>query len=192
MSSPTPQRPVRPHHQPLLHRPAHAPRVPFALLVVGLIVGGMGLLLVLNTASAANELRRHDIAARDAQIADNVQQLSNDVAASAAPANLADAAIALGMVPAGNPGFLRVGANGKVTVLGSPGQATAPPQVAPPSTPKPKPTAKPTPTRTPKSTGKATPTGKATASTSGSPTKPAPTKPTPTPTPTVSLPGGPR
>jgi len=191
MSSPTPQRPVRPHHQPLLHRPAHAPRVPFALLVVGLIVGGMGLLLVLNTASAANELRRHDIAARDAQIADNVQQLSNDVAASAAPANLADAAIALGMVPAGNPGFLRVGANGKVTVLGSPGQATLPPQVAPPSTPKPKPTAKPKVTARLRPTGTATPTGKATTSTSGSP-KPAPTKPTPTPTPTVSLPGGPR
>ena len=33
MSSPSPQRPVRPHHQPLLHRPAHAPRVPFALRI---------------------------------------------------------------------------------------------------------------------------------------------------------------
>lgn len=185
-----PQRPARPQRAPLLHRPAHAPRVPFALLVVGLIVGGMCLLLVLNTGSAANELRRHDIAARDAAVADQVQQLQNQVAASAAPGNLANAAIALGMVPAGNPAFLRIGANGAVTVLGSPGPATAPPQVARPTTPKPSPTAKPTGTKSTKSTATATskPGATATASRSRS-TSPAST---PTPTPTVSLPGGPR
>ena len=42
--------------------PARAPRAPFALLVTGLIAGGMALLLGLNTMSAANELHRHDIA----------------------------------------------------------------------------------------------------------------------------------
>lgn len=187
-----PQRPVRPHHAPLLHRPAHAPRVPFALLVVGLIVGGMCLLLVLNTGSAANELRRHDIAARDAAVADEVQQLQNQVAASAAPANLASAAVALGMVPAGNPAFLKIGANGAVTVLGSPGPATAPPAVAPPTTPRPSPTTKPSPSTSAKA-GAKTPTGTATSTKSGSATgSPTPSTPTPTPTPTVSLPGGPR
>ena len=60
--------------------------MPFAVLVVGLVVGGMALLLALNTASAANELRRHDLAAQDSQIAAQLQVLRNEVAASAAPA----------------------------------------------------------------------------------------------------------
>jgi len=100
-------------------KPKHAPRVPFALLITGLVVGGLALLLVLNTFSAANELRRHDLATRDASIAAQLQELQNEVADSAAPANLAAAAVALGMVPAGNPAFLVIGRNGKVRVMGS-------------------------------------------------------------------------
>lgn len=118
----------------MMSRPApkHAPRVPFALLIVALVVGGLATLLVLNTASAANELKRHDLTAKDADVAAKVEQLRNEVAASQAPGNLARVAAQLGMVPAGNPAFLQIGANGKVRVLGSPGPATAPP-VAPPS-----------------------------------------------------------
>ncbi len=110
--------------------PTHAPRVPFALLLLGLVVGGMCLLLLLNTASAANEVRRHDFAAKDAGVAAQVQQLQNQVAASAAPGALGSAAAQLGMVPAGNPAFLEIGPNGSVRVLGSPAPASA--AVAPP------------------------------------------------------------
>ena len=182
--------PLASARHPRLHPPAHAPRVPFALLVVGLIIGGMCLLLVLNTASAANELSRHDLAAHDAQVAAQVQQVRNQVAASAAPGNLANAAIAMGMVPAGNPAFLRVGENGSVTLLGSPGQASAPPAAAPPT---PTPTKTPTPTHTPspKPSTSVTASGKGTRAAATTP-RAAPTKPAPTPTPTVSLPGGPR
>ena len=90
----------------MMSRPApkHAPRVPFVLLLLGLLVGGLIMLLVLNTASAANELRRHDLAAQDDNIAATVEQLRNEVAASMAPNNLARVASQLGMVPAGNPG----------------------------------------------------------------------------------------
>ena len=102
----------------------HAPRVPFALLVTVLIVGGMGLLLLLNTASAANEVQRHDLTARDAMVAAQVQELQNEVAASAAPGNLARAAAELGMVPGANPAFLVVGADGTVRVLGRPAPAS--------------------------------------------------------------------
>ena len=98
------------------------------MLVVGLIVGGMCALLALNTASAANELSRHNLAVKDADVAAQVQQLQNEVAASAAPGSLGSAAAALGMVPAGNPAFLQVGSNGVVRVLGSPAPASAPPQ----------------------------------------------------------------
>jgi hypothetical protein len=177
--------------------PKHAPRVPFALLVTALVVGGMCALLGLNTASAANELSRHNLAVKDADIAGQVQELRNEVAASAAPGALGSAAAALGMVPAGNPAFLQIGANGRVRVLGSPAPvsaAAAPrPVVTTPTTPtthtsgptKPggiKATSTATSTATSKKTG-ATKTG----------TTPTPTaQPTPTPTPTSTLPGGPR
>lgn len=120
----------------MMSRPApkHAPRVPFALLLLGLLVGALATLLMLNTASAANELRQHDLAAQDASVAARVAQLRDEVAASQAPGNLARVASQLGMVPAGNPAFLEIGADGSARVLGSAAPATAPP-IAPPVTP---------------------------------------------------------
>ena len=166
-----------------VHRgPKHAPRVPFALLVGGLIVGGLCALLALNTASAANELDRHDLAAKDAGVAAQVQQLRNQVTASAAPGSLGSAAAALGMVPADNPAFLEIGANGKVRVLGSPAPASALPLTA---IPKPPPTSA---TRSATATQHAGATTSRTASKSKTP-KPTPT---PTPTPTTTLGGGAR
>jgi hypothetical protein len=159
--------------------PKHAPRVPFALLVAGLIVGGMCALLALNTASAANELARHDLAAKDSDVAARLVQARNQVAASAAPDALLRAAAALGMVPATAPAFLRVGADGKVTLLGSPAPALAAPVPPPPTTPKPKPT----PT---KATKAATAHGVAKKKKPAHPKSPTPT---PTPTPTTTLGG---
>ncbi|HEU5007769.1 MAG TPA: hypothetical protein VFT67_12405 [Jatrophihabitantaceae bacterium] len=187
----------------MMSRPApkHAPRVPFALLMVALVVGGLATLLVLNTASAANELKRHDLTAKDADVAAKVEQLRNEVAASQAPGNLARVAAQLGMVPAGNPAFLQIAADGKVRVLGSPAPASAPP-VAPPSSAHPH-------------TSAAHPHGTASKSASESPNKSArsastsasrsaskpassssapkpPTSSTPAPDPTTMLPGGTR
>jgi hypothetical protein len=174
--------------------PQHASRMPFAMLVVGLIVGGMALLLALNTASAANELRRNDLAGQDAGVGAQVQQLQIDVAASAAPGNLAQAAAALGMVPAGNPAFLVIGRDGSVRVLGSPAPVSAQPVVQQPA---PKKQRKNKPVTTAAATASATSTkttgpSSTHSSTSTSPAKPTPTpaKPTPTPTPTLTLPGG--
>jgi hypothetical protein len=166
--------------------PEHAPRVPFALLVVGLVAGGLSLLLALNTASAANELRRHDLAGRDAEIAAQLQQASNEVAASDAPNALASAAGALGMVPAGNPVFISVGADATVKVLGvgAPASPLPLPPVVVPVTRAGSPAAAPTPTNT------ATPTATSTASATPSPSGTA--RPSPTPTPVLTLPGGPR
>ncbi len=196
-----PRRPARTHRgRP---GPKHAPRVPFAVLVVTLIAGGMGLLLLLNTASAANEVRRHDLAAQDAGVAAQVQELENEVAASSAPGNLAQAAAALGMVPAGNPAFLVVGADGKVRVMGHPapvsGAAVAKIPAKTSRSTKPKTTA--TPTKAAKSSKTATSTrtstnartktasNKSAGPSTGMQNHAAPT-PTPTPTPTVTLPGG--
>jgi hypothetical protein len=181
------------------HAPRHAHRMPFVLLVTGLVVGGFALLLLLNTASAANEVQRHDITAQDASIAAQLQELQNEVAASAAPGNLAQAAAALGMVPAQNPAFLVVASDGSVRVLGSPAPASAIvlPQPTPhhhAATKTASKTATPTTTTTPTSTARGDAHGTQrdthhTATTSGA--RPSDTAgPSPTPTPTLTLPGG--
>jgi hypothetical protein len=162
-------------------------------LITGLLVGGMSLLLLLNTASAANEVRRHDIAAQDDSVAAQVQELANEVAASAAPQNLAQAAAGLGMVPALNPAFLVVAGNGAVKVMGSAAPASAAYVPAPVTHTH---TATATSTATSTATATSTSTSTATAkATTKSTTSPAPAtsttpSPTPTPTPTVTLPGG--
>ncbi len=186
---------ARPHRRTSrLIRRTGAPKIPFALLVAGLLVGGLCALLALNTASAAAELRRNDLQAANAGLAAEVEQLRTQVAAQQAPGYLASAAARLGMVPDRNPAFLELRPNGSVAVLGSPVAATgAPPPpspssaaapVAPPTT-KPTPTAKPSPTHKPSPTRQPSPTHKPSPTPSAQPA--ATPKPTATP-----LPGGPR
>ncbi|WP_375475082.1 septum formation initiator family protein [uncultured Jatrophihabitans sp.] len=191
---------------PRRSRPRHAGpgvgRLPFALLVLGLLVGGLALLLVLNTASAANELRRHTLAVQDVSVAAMVQQLANEVAASAAPGNLAAAAAQLGMVPAHDPAFLVLEPDGSVGLLGHPGPATAPPLAAP-KKPKASPStsAKPSPgaksSAKPGAKSSVKPGAKSSVKSSPKPgastsAKASPSRTTPPPTPTVTLPGGDR
>jgi hypothetical protein len=180
--------------------PKHARRLPFAVVVAALVLGGLALLLALNTAAAANELRRHDYATRDQALAAELEQLRIEIAASAAPGNLASAAAALGMVPAGNPAFI-VDAHGRLIVRGKP--LPVPQPVVPVSTHPSAPKTSTTPATSPK------PKPSTTSSTAADTTAPAHGKrhhpaahptpttspapsPTPTPTPTVTLPGGPR
>ena len=159
-------------------------RAPFIVLICGLLSGGLCVLVVLNTASAAAELRRHDVTTANAGLAEDVEQLRSQLAANEAPDALAAAAAKLGMVPNGTPGFLIIRPDGKASVLGSPTPA-APAAVPVPATPAPgtaRPAARPGAT----ASGRAVP-----ARTSPSP-RPAPT-PEPSPTPvTQALPGGPR
>ncbi|HEY3736528.1 MAG TPA: hypothetical protein VGL26_03720 [Jatrophihabitans sp.] len=168
-------------------------RVPFAVLLLSLIAGTMALLLALNTASAANEVNRHDAALADEQLNAQIVALQNQIASSAAPENIANVARGLGMVPAGNPAFLRIDVDGSVKLLGSAAPATAP-FTPPPSTPKPTPT--PTATTSAAATATATAITSAAATTTPvaptTPAAPPPPPPTPTDTPTESLPGGAR
>ena len=116
-------------------------RLPLWVVLIGMLAAGLCALLALNTASAALEVQTRGVSDTNANTSDTQQQLTRDLAAKAAPGNLASAAAALGLVPNQNPAFLRINNNGSVTVLGSPTPATAPPLP-----PKPKPTPKPTPT----------------------------------------------
>ena len=191
-------------------RPKHARRLPFAVVVTALVLGGLALLLALNTAAAANELRRHALAVRDQAIAAEVEQLRNEIAASAAPGNLASAAAALGMVPAGNPAFI-VDAGRRLEVRGRPLPAPEPviPLPTHPAAHKKTAQDKPKAAKRSRGAGKTTePAPKTTTTTtaaststaakparhteSSSPPASSTAAPSPTPTPTVTLPGGPR
>jgi hypothetical protein len=107
--------------------------MPFVLLIAGLLIGGLCALLALNTAAAAQELRRQSLTQANADASDNVQQLKAQLAARQAPGALGNAAAALGMVPADHPAFLRILPNGRVQVMGSPQPATAAPLPPAPS-----------------------------------------------------------
>ena len=172
-------------------------RVPFAVLIVALLGGGLCALLALNTVTAASEVRQRNVDAANASLTDSQQQLSRDISALQAPAELARRAAALGLVPADSPAFLRLNADGSVTLLGAPAPATIqPPATTPaPTTPA---TTSATTTSAKSTAAKAsakstvTPSGtRAKATTSAPKPKPKP-KPTSTPTVTVTLPGGPR
>lgn len=126
------------------------PRLPFAALILLLLGGGLCALLALNTASAAGEVQERALADKARVLSDTEQDLRRDVAGLQAPAALASAAAALGMVAGKHPAFLVIGPDGSVTVLGDPQAAPMPvpppaPTPAPPATPTSGPTPAPTP-----------------------------------------------
>jgi hypothetical protein len=163
--------------------PTRAPRrAPFVVLVLAVMLGALTCLLVLNTLSAADELEQQSIADDNAVTKAQAQQLRVDLAAREAPAALARAATDLGLVPADKPAFLRIGADGKVTLLGVPGAVSPPPIVLEPPA-----AAGTASTPSADSDPGATPT--TTTAPAAPPTAPAVTS---TPTTTVTLPGGAR
>ena len=121
-------------------RAARLRRLPLPVLLGLMLVGGLCALLALNTASAAQELKQRALTESNTALSDQAQQLLRDLAAKQAPASLAAAAAAQGLVPNPNPAFLRLNADGTVTVLGSPAPARLAP---PPAAPKPTATASP-------------------------------------------------
>jgi hypothetical protein len=160
--------------------------VPLPVLLGGMLVAGLCLLLTLNTASAPQELRQRELTDSNASASDLEQQLVRDLASRQAPAALASAAAAQGLVPNPNPAFLRINSDGTVTVLGSPTPASV---VVVPGTPSASPSA--SKSASPTASGRPT-AGKPTGSrSSGAPvvtvtvTKSAP-RPSPTPSPTGS------
>ena len=114
-------------------RRSGARRVPFAVLLLGVLAGGMCALLALNTATAASEVRERRLDAANTTLNATQEQLSRAISGLQAPGQLARMAAALGMVPAGSPAYLRVNANGTVTVLGHPAKIVAPPKALTPA-----------------------------------------------------------
>ena len=121
----------RPAGAPGVRRPSSATeprsrRAPFVLLLVALLVGTTLALLVLNTAIAVDSLKASNLRAQNAELAQEVQRLQQQVVARGTPAELAAAAIAAGLVPAGAAGYLVLDADGGATLRGTPEPAPAP------------------------------------------------------------------
>jgi hypothetical protein len=95
-------------------------------MTVALLVTTTLGLLFLNTAIAVNSLKATQLAAANAERAEEVQRLEQQVVSGGTPARLAAAAAAAGMVPAGPAAHLVIGADGSATLRGEPVPAEAP------------------------------------------------------------------
>ena len=123
--------------------------IPFALLVLGVLMVGLVVLLMLNTAMDDNSVQIQQAQQKQASLTDSEQQLAQQLAGLSAPSSLASQAAAQGLVPNPQPAFLNP-TTGAVLGRASPA-----------------PTPSPTPTTTPSATPSATPTSS--ASSSGTP-----------------------
>ena len=119
---PTPAAAPRPRLR-VVRAPAHArTRVPFVVLCMAVLVASLLGALVLNTSMAQGEYERFALQTRLAQSAQAQQDMRSQLEQAAAPAQLAAAASALGMVLTTTGGYLRL-ADG--AVLGNPAPAGA-------------------------------------------------------------------
>ena len=105
----------------LRHRQA-----PFVLLVVALLIGTTLGLLVLNTAIAVDSLKATQLRAQNAERAQELQRLEQQVVSGGTPAEVARAAVTAGLVPAGPAAYLVIGPDGTSVLRGTPRPATTP------------------------------------------------------------------
>jgi len=111
-------------------RSAASSRAPFVVLVLVLAIGGLIGLVLLNTAVNENAFRLHDLDTKQEQLDTEEQRLQQALENQESPEKLAERAEKMGLVPAGDPGFV-VLPEGKV--VGTPVPATAPPSPTPSS-----------------------------------------------------------
>ncbi|MFF4579176.1 hypothetical protein ACFY15_12350 [Streptomyces sp. NPDC001373] len=142
-----------------------AARMPFVLLVVALLAGGLISLLLLNSALNQGSFQLSRLKKETTALTDEQQALQRDVDGYSAPDALQRRARELGLVPGGSPVFL--GPDGKTA--GTPAVAEAPP----PPSPTPAPSAPPV----------SQPPSPAQPAASQNPDTPAPSAPSGTPTP---------
>jgi hypothetical protein len=129
VTAPRHTRPVTPPGTRPASRPAgprarsRAPRMPFILLLVGLLGGALVSLLVISTTLAQGSFRVTRLQEQNAELARQAQTLTNQVAQAGNPAVIAKEARQLGMRPNPHLGFIDV-KSGKI-VVGKPSRAEA-------------------------------------------------------------------
>ncbi|SCX50185.1 hypothetical protein SAMN03159343_2357 [Klenkia marina] len=118
-------------------------RAPFVVLLVTLIAATALGLLALNTAIAVDSLRASQQRTANQELARDVERLQQQVTQGRTPAELAAAAAAAGLVPAGTAGHLVLGPDGTSVVRGAPVPAAVP-EAAQPALPAAPPAEQPT------------------------------------------------
>jgi len=164
---PTPAAPAA-RRRPILTEVPAAPAVVagrgvFALVVLGMLVAGMGVLLVLNTSLAQGAFELGALTKTQGALAVQEQHLLQQVALEESPDALQVRASALGMVPVAAPVFLRLSDG---AVLGTPTAAVG--------------VVRPRATSLAPVTGAAATASQVPVGTTTTPTPPTPTTPTPT------------
>jgi hypothetical protein len=102
---------------------SRAPRMPFILLLVGLLGGALVSLLVISTTLAQGSFRVTSLQEQNADLARQAQTLTSQVAQAGNPAVIAKEAEQLGMRPNPHLGFIDL-KSGKI-VVGKPSRAEA-------------------------------------------------------------------
>ena len=102
------------------------PRAPFVLLVVAMLVGTSLGLLILNTAIAVDSLHATQLRVDNAARAQEAQRLEQRVVSGGTPAEIARAAVAAGLVPAGPAAYLVIDPDGGSVLRGAPAPASTP------------------------------------------------------------------
>jgi hypothetical protein len=102
---------------------ARSPRMPFILLLVGLLGGALVSLLVISTTLAQGAFRITSLQQQNANLARQEQTLSDQVAQASNPALIAKEAEQLGMRPNPRLGFIDL-KTGKI-IVGKPSRAEA-------------------------------------------------------------------
>jgi hypothetical protein len=91
----------------------------FGIICATLLSAGLLGLLLLNTALAQGSFTLHDLRATSDQLSDTQDALTQSLAISKSPANIAAKAVGMGMVPAQSAAFLRL-SDGKVIGVAKP------------------------------------------------------------------------
>jgi hypothetical protein len=134
--APHPPTPQRPALRLIPGRAAIAGRLPFALLVGGILGGGLIALLLLHTMAAQDAFRLHDLQRQAAGLRDTQQELQVATQQLQSPATLAARARRLGMVPTGSISFVRLH-SGRLVGVAKAAPAPIAPTPIPSATPRP-------------------------------------------------------
>jgi len=94
---------------PTPRRVPTAPRAPFVVVLLGLLLVGLVGLLLLNTASAQDAFRLNTLQQQQHALELHRQELARQAGALGDPAQLEAKALTLGMIPVGAPTFLAPG-----------------------------------------------------------------------------------
>ena len=114
---------TRPVTGPITRTRTRSPRMPFILLLVGLLGGALVSLLVISTTLAQGSFQITNLQQQNANLARQEQTLTNQVAQAGSPAVIASEARQLGMRPNPRLGFIDL-KTGKI-VTGKPSRAEA-------------------------------------------------------------------